>query len=779
MTLPPGSAFGAPLQGGAAGGPAQPDPRRPLEANPSGFGELGDGARGAEERSAILVVDDLPEKLLVFGTVLEELGQELVFVRSGAEALREVLKREFAVILLDVNMPDIDGFETATLIRRYKRSAHTPIIFVTSYADELQTERGYSLGAVDFILSPVVPTVLRTKVRVFVELHTMRQRVKRQGEERAARMAAEAGRRVAEQNDRRSAFLSHASRTLGDSLDLELAEQGLVELLLPRVASTVLWLRCSDDGRGIACGLAGSVATPQVRAARTGETDIGPALRHALAEAHERGQRLALDAGARAELARAVHPDGDGPAAAAALALPISTPRRHLGVLFVARRDEDPLVDEGPGWSVLDELAARAAIAFENALLYRSLQSENAERVAAQTQLQQSNRRKDEFLAMLGHELRNPLAPIRNALELLRRVAPPDPKLDWAVAVMDRQLRQMARLIEELLDVARISQGKISIAKEAVDLRAVIGASVETHQPMIDAHRHHLLLRVPEVPVWLQGDFARLSQVVGNLLHNAAKYSGDGSQIQLELSADNGQATIVVRDSGIGIDAALLPSIFEPFTQGQRSLDRSQGGLGVGLTLVQRLVELHGGSVEARSGGVNQGAEFRVLLPAVSVLPGGVSAPAIEPPAAPPPPSGQRVLIVDDNRDAADSIAQYLQLEGHEVKSVADAAQALASVPVFAPQVAVLDIGLPGMSGYELASRLRAMAPTRDALIVAMTGYGQREDHRLAEQAGFDHHFVKPTDPREVAELIARWAGARQAATAAAPERSIAGARLS
>src|SRR5439155_15109137 len=385
----------------------------------------------------------------------------------------------------------------------------------------------------------------------------------------------------------------------------------------------------------------------------------------------------------------------------------------------------DP-IGGGRDWSTLEQLASRAAIAFENARLYRSLQTEISERRSAEFELQAANQRKDEFLAMLSHELRNPLAPIRNALEVVRRIAPPDAKLTWATDVMDRQLRHMTHLVEELLDVARISQGKIALNKEPVDLAALIAQSVETAQPFIDARGHTLTVTLPGAPVWLQGDFGRLSQVLANLLHNAAKYSDEGGRIQLELGVVDGEAVITVRDNGIGIDAALLPRIFDLFAQGSRSLDRSQGGLGVGLTLARRLVDLHGGRIEAASEGLKKGSRFTVRIPCVSVVQGGD--PAQDLVAAPTPLPGRRILIVDDNEDAAESIARYLELEGHQVKTVGDGIQALACAPVFAPQIVVLDIGLPGLSGYDVARRLREMPVTASALLVALTGYGQKDD---------------------------------------------------
>lgn len=437
-----------------------------------------------------------------------------------------------------------------------------------------------------------------------------------------------------------------------------------------------------------------------------------------------------------------------------AVVVPLMIGDRVLGMLLVgAQRAEAG--HAARDWAALEELASRAAIALENAHLYRSLQSEIVERRAAEAELQEANQRKDEFLAMLSHELRNPLAPIRNALEVIRRIAPPDPKFTWAGDVMDRQVRHLTGLVEELLDVARISRGKIQLIREPIDLRAVIAQSVETAQPFLDARSHTLTVKLPDTPVCMQGDFARLAQVVSNLLHNAAKYSEDGGRIQLEMSVADGEAVIMVRDNGIGIDEALLPRIFDLFAQGTRSLDRMQGGLGVGLTLARRLIELHGGRVEARSEGAKKGAEFRVYIPCVSLVRDGGEGEGLPLPAAPVP--GRRILIVDDNLDAADSIAQYLQLEGHEVKSVGDGMQALACVPVFAPHIVVLDIGLPVLSGYEVAKRMRKIPATQNALLVALTGYGQKEDQMRAIDAGFDRHFVKPTDPRMLVDLIAQW----------------------
>lgn len=695
------------------------------------------------EPANILIVDDLPEKLLVFGTVLEDLGQNLVFVRSGNEALREVLQREFAVILLDVNMPDIDGLETASLIRQYKRSAHTPIIFTTAYPDEIQAAQGYSLGAVDYILSPVVPEILRTKVKVFVELYIMQRRARQQADERVKLAAAEAARRAAEENTQRSNFLAHASRVLSGSLDVSVGTHELLRLVVPEIAGFAALVMLREDSK------LDHVRTCWVQAGASplfNERDFDE-----LPEAAQRAFKLALASRRRVVL----HADelhawlDDAVQLQVGTVVPLVIGERALGALMVASEKN------APDWPALEELASRAAIAFENAYLYCSLQTEIVERRQAENKLKASNRRKDEFLAMLSHELRNPLAPIRTAVEVIRRVAPSHPNLVWAMDVTDRQVKHLTRLVEELLDVARISQGKIVLQIEPLDLLDVIAHGIETVRPSIDTRRQTLTLKLPEAPVWLRGDFARLSQVVANLLNNATKYTDEGGHIHLGLTVEKGRAVISVRDDGIGIDEELLPNVFELFEQGHRTLDRSQGGLGVGLTLVQRLVELHNGHVEAHSQGSGKGSEFLVYLPCLSeVKAPGETAGSSE---RAEPARRCRVLVVDDNVDAAETIAMFLKLLGHEVKTAADGEVALASAPVYSPDVVVLDIGLPTLDGYEVARRLRQMPQTRNALLIALTGYGQESDRALALDAGFDTHLIKPADPQVLIESIGSW----------------------
>jgi signal transduction histidine kinase len=671
---------------------------------------------GCIDKANILIVDDLPEKLLVFKTVLEDLGQNLIMVRSGSEALREVLEREFAVILLDVNMPDIDGIETASLIRGHRKSAHTPIIFITAYADEMQTSQGYSLGAVDYILSPVMPDVLRSKVKVFVDLYQAQQRTRLMAEEQVARVQAEAARHAAEESRSRADFMAQASRELGGSLDLEEGMRRLFGLAVPSLADdATLLIDDESQGRWLCLGASGL---------RTFAYEALPGgLAAPLQEIMSAGRVLRSGA-------------------------PLCVGERRLGALLIETYDE---ADR----AMLEDLAGRAAMAFDNARLYGSLQREIARSRAAEESLQEQAKRKDEFLAMLAHELRNPLAPIRTAVEVIRRVAPPDPTLTMARDAVDRQVGHLVRLVDELLDVSRISEGRITLKKEQIELGKVIAHSVETVRPLIESRGQQLVVRPPSVPVRVFGDAVRLAQVVGNLLNNAAKYTPEGGRIELSADAREGEAVITVKDDGEGIDAQLLPRVFDLFVQGQRSLDRSQGGLGVGLTLVKRLAELHQGRVDAESGGIGRGSTFRIFLPCLTQVVSRQERPVVEP-LRKKHAAARRVLVVDDNADAAETVAAYLRLEGHETKVVTEGGQVLGSAKVFEPQVVVLDIGLPGLDGYQIARQLRSDAGTRGALLIAVTGYGREEDRTRAAAAGFDCHFVKPADPIEIQAAIER-----------------------
>ncbi len=361
-----------------------------------------------------------------------------------------------------------------------------------------------------------------------------------------------------------------------------------------------------------------------------------------------------------------------------------------------------------------------------------------------------ADRRKDEFLAVLAHELRNPLAPMRNALEVLHLKAPDEPLLDRARAIIDRQLLHLSRLVDDLLDLSRVTQGRIQLQRARLAVSVVVAHAVEVGTPMIEEAGHRLEVSMPREPVFVEGDITRLAQIIGNLLNNAAKYTPPGGRIQLSVARERDEVRIDVEDSGVGIPADMLPHIFEMFVQVNSSLDRTQGGLGIGLTLVSRLAAMHGGRVEARSAGLGRGSTFSVHLPAAPE-------PSSERPQSagrPVPAPHRRVLIVDDNIDAAESLSMLLGTLGHETRLAYDGEQALAAVQAFNPQVVLLDIGLPRVNGYEVARRIRRESPGESPHLIALTGWGQEEDRRLAKEAGFDHHVTKPVELSVLSGLL-------------------------
>ena len=372
---------------------------------------------------------------------------------------------------------------------------------------------------------------------------------------------------------------------------------------------------------------------------------------------------------------------------------------------------------------------------------------------AQSERLRDSDRRKDEFLATLAHELRNPLAPIRNALQIIQIAGNNGPAVEQARAMMERQLGQMVRLIDDLLDVSRISRGKFELRKERIELAAVIKSAVDTAQPLIDAAGHQLTVSGSARPVYLDADPVRLAQVFSNLLNNAAKYMERGGKIWLSVTPADGDVVVSVRDTGIGIPAEALPTIFDMFSQVDHSLERAQGGLGIGLTLVKQLLEMHGGRIEAKSEGSGKGSEFIAHLPVVNVAPPREATDPAEQPRARTP--SCRILVADDNRDAAESMSMVLRLMGNEVRTVHDGLQAVEEAAAFRPDVVLLDIGMPHLNGYDAARRIRGERWGKSTLIVAMTGWGQDEDKRRAAEAGFDRHFTKPVDPGDIEKLIA------------------------
>jgi PAS domain S-box-containing protein len=369
-----------------------------------------------------------------------------------------------------------------------------------------------------------------------------------------------------------------------------------------------------------------------------------------------------------------------------------------------------------------------------------------------QEEIVSASRRKDEFLAMLAHELRNPIAPIRNAATVLRMAAPSDPDIQWVGDVIERQVTQLTRLVDDLLDVSRITSGKIRLKMEPVDLEAVIVNAVEAARPAIDARGHELIVNRTPGPLKVRGDAARLTQIVGNLLNNAVKFTPDKGRISLWVERHGDEAVIRIRDTGDGIAREMLPRIFDLFTQADATLERSQGGLGIGLTLVKRLVDMHGGHVTAASDGPGTGSEFSVRLPLLSNE--SLATKRLHLPQESASCTPCRVLVVDDNRDAAESLARLIRQWGHQVKVALTGPAALAEFAALRPHVVLLDIGLPGTSGYDVARQMREVPGLEDAMLVALTGFGQEEDRRRAEAAGFDLHWVKPAQAEELQSLL-------------------------
>jgi two-component system CheB/CheR fusion protein len=408
---------------------------------------------------------------------------------------------------------------------------------------------------------------------------------------------------------------------------------------------------------------------------------------------------------------------------------------------------------------------------------------EQAARAAAEQRFheaQEEGRRKDEFLAMLAHELRNPLAPILNAVQVMRLRGQADPPHERARDVVERQVRHMARLLDDLLDVSRITRGLIELRMEPVDLAATVENALQTSRPFVEAKRHEVSISLPPEPLWVEADATRLEQVVVNLINNAAKYTDPEGAITISLTRESDEAALCVRDSGVGLSPELLPTIFDLFTQADRSLDRAQGGLGIGLTLVRRLVELHGGQVSASSPGPGHGSEFVVRLPIAE--PGSRAADqgrdadtpeatehrptltspcrsVLDPGSAIPNQTttgARRVLIVEDHTDAAQTLADLLELWGHEVRVALDGPMAIEAAAEFLPDVVLIDIGLPGMDGYEVARRLRREPVHSRTRLLALTGYGKVEDRRRSREAGFQWHLTKPVNPGELERLLAR-----------------------
>jgi PAS domain S-box-containing protein len=755
----------------------------------------------------ILLVDDNPANRLALEVVLQPLGQHLVQAQSGEEAVRLVLEDDFAVILLDIRLGGMDGFEVAQRIRSQPRSQHTPIIFITAYeGEDFSPAQAYSLGAVDYLVKPLVPEILRAKVDVFVKLYQrteqVRQLQRHQSENDALRrfraiiehswdavalIDSQGVIRYASPSTARilgyaaEEFIGHNIFDLMHSEDLQRTQALFAQLLAqPGESITAVYRFRHQDGswrwlEGTGTNL---LSEPSVQAIVGNYRDIT-----------ERREIEQL----RAELAAIVESSEDaiiggdlqgiitswnkgaerlyGYAAAEIVGEPIARvhppeqPDELPNLLerlcrgepiepyqTVRVRKDGSRVDVSVSVSPIKDREGRVVgtAKIDRDIRPQKRLEEELRRHAEEQE--EAGRQKDQFLAMLAHELRNPLSPLLTGLHLLRLPqTTPDMRLQTQ-KMMERQLRHLVHLVDDLLDVSRVLRDKVRLRKERLDLGKLARTATEDRRPLLEQAGLTLLLDTPEKPVWVLGDATRLTQILNNLLDNAVKFAGGGREVTVRVTADEEQARAVlsVSDDGTGIRPELLPRLFTPFAQADRSLDRSRGGLGLGLALVKGLAELHGGSVEAMSEGTGRGADFIVRLP-LEQEPAALSAMP-----ATPRPRGKRwrILVIEDNPDVANSLRILLELLGHDVRVAYTGPDGVEAAKKWQPDIVLCDIGLPGLDGYGVARELRRYPKTAHIRLLALTGYGQEDDRRRSREAGFEHHLVKPADPEELQRLL-------------------------
>lgn len=618
----------------------------------------------------ILVVDDDEAKRYSISKILQKAGFQTREVATGAEALRLVANMPDLVIL-DVKLPDVSGFEVCRRIKEDPSTASIPILHLSTTFVELEDKiHGLEGGADGYLTDVLEPLELIATVKALLRARRAEEAAQSSNRQWQATFNAVNDGVILLDRDGRVIQANQAMERIVAKPWNEVLGATLQELLgLPDEPSANPFLRMIES---------------QSRA---------------VSEVRQAGRWL------------------------------------HVAV--------DPLKNS--------QGLLRGAVCIVSDVTDRRRLEEELRRRAEE--LAAADRRKDEFLAMLAHELRNPLAPILNSLGLIRQENPSGSDLGLSLEIAERQVKHMARLLDDLLDVSRFTQGKIQLQKSPVDFATVIAHAVETSTPLMKAKRHRLTVNPPTEPVWIQGDATRLEQVVANLLNNAAKYTEPGGAIALEAERDGDELVMRLTDTGIGLSEPMVDRVFDLFAQADLSLDRSQGGLGIGLTLVRSLVELHGGTVSARSPGLGRGSEFTVRLPVPKealALAAEAPGPANRDASAP-----LRILVVDDHEDSATSLARLLRSWGHHARVCFDGPAAIEILSHDAYDVVLLDIGLPGMSGYEVAEQLRQRPGCDKLVLVALTGYGQEQDLRRSEFAGFDRHLVKPVIPETLQALIA------------------------
>ena len=656
----------------------------------------------------ILLVDDQPANLLVMQTILGELDENLVCANSGEEALRAVLQMDFAVILLDVRMPTLSGFDTARLIRSRLRSSRVAILFITAALDAgFPVVEAYALGAVDFLTKPILPDVLRAKVAFFVDLFRKTEELGNLERIRHAAALNEKDERIRVSEERFSLLVNSSGEGIY-GIDLDFS--------------------CTFVN---AAGAAMLGYQPEELVGQ----QVHSLIHHSWPDgSHYPEHECRIATATREGSAVRVHDE-----------------------VFWHKNGAPIPVSYSVAPMVVDGKIDGAVVTFSD-ITDRKHAEDELRKVAAE--LSELDRRKTEFLATLAHELRNPLAPLRSGLEVMR-LAAADPALVVRTReIMDRQLGLLIHLVDDLLDVSRITNDKIELQKVRIELREVVNSALETSLPLIEAAGHKLIFDIPAESMLADVDPLRIAQVVSNLLNNAAKYTPAGGRIELSISRDDDELRIAVTDNGVGIPEQSLYSIFDMFIQLRQNEDRSQGGLGIGLTLVHRLVKLHGGRVFATSRGPNAGSTFNVILPAAAdqaIKPAGSGLTAAD--------SREklsfRILVVDDNVDAADSLSTMLDLIGHTTRVAYDGHQGVKTALNFIPDVIFLDIGMPGMNGYEVARVIRKDPAMQHIALIALTGWGTDNDRARSQDAGFNYHLTKPASLESVGNVLSKISDSR------------------
>jgi signal transduction histidine kinase/DNA-binding response OmpR family regulator len=683
-------------------------------------------AEPGRQRPRILLADDNADMRTYVRRLLGR-DYEVVAVTDGAGALEQARRQRFDLVLSDAMMPRLDGFGLIAALRADPATRTLPVILLSARAGEESRVEGMAAGADDYLVKPFSAKELQARVAARLEIARIRREA-----EAATREEAQA-----------LQTLNRIGMTLAAELDLERIVQAVTDAATAVSGAQfgAFFYNVVND-KGESYQLYTISGAPREAFEKFGmprntavfaATFVGAGM--------VRVDDITKDPRYGRNAPHQGMPKGHLPVRSYLAAPVMSRAGEVVGGLFFGHPQPGIFTERAE--RLVEGIAAQAAVAFDKAQLYE-------QRLQLIGELQQADRRKDEFLATLSHELRNPLAPLRNSLHLLRAAGG-----GGAAApihdMMERQVNHLVRLVDDLLETSRISRGAFDLKKERVELGEAVRNAVETSQPLIQAAGHELRLDLPGAPLWIEGDPVRLAQILANLLNNAARYTDPGGRISLSAALAGGAVKISVRDNGTGIAPEAQPRLFEMFSRESRSSGRNQGGLGIGLALARRLAEMHGGGIEAKSDGPGKGAEFIVTLPLATEQRPAEAAGAPRGAALKP----RRILVVDDNHDAAESLSMVLKFLGADVRVARDGPEALAAFEAYDPAVVLLDIGLPGMDGYEVARRIRSGFPSRRAALVALTGWGQDKDRREAREAGFDQHLIKPAEIGALQALLA------------------------